>query len=456
MLPPRAPARSVLTVFTSVPVRSLTVTVSAPPRALKSTRFDAGGVHRDGALGAEEPEAVAVRRQVDLLGAAGAVEEHRVGAVLALDDVAAVAWIPDEGVVAGAQERDVVAAVAVDRVVPVAAEQRSRFPGPPASVSFPSPPSSVVGMLSVKAPLLSSMRTRSSPARASTAIFAILLRSKLKSAEPSSPTSTWRIAGLPACRRSAILSLTSVPLIVRTPCLSFGCLNRTFLDGCETFSALIPGAAFPCPAAIPVAPATAVARATAEAAKRAARDAFSRMRLFIGACLLSGEPRAAHGSGSSWRCRLPLLCRSGGSARSEYRLSDALGRCRSSPDRGQALARQRDERDPTPRAIERMPGAFAGGRANDTCEDSCAGRSCAASCGRRKKLPWPRPLRDLACPLRPGHDPAVGLGRVVEHCQVFEQVSVGIAEVDGGGGHPADDAWLVGFGCEERERRYAQ
>ena len=85
--------------------------------------LDAGGVHRDRSLGAEEPEAVAVRRQVDLLGAACAVEEHRVGAVLAFDDVAAVAGIPDEGVVAGAHQPRVGAAVSVDRVVAVAADQ---------------------------------------------------------------------------------------------------------------------------------------------------------------------------------------------------------------------------------------------------------------------------------------------------------------------------------------------
>ena len=65
----------------------------------------------------------AVGRDVDLLVDVGAVEEHRVGAVLALDGVAAVAGVPDEGVVAGAQEGRVVAAAAVDEVVAVAAEQ---------------------------------------------------------------------------------------------------------------------------------------------------------------------------------------------------------------------------------------------------------------------------------------------------------------------------------------------
>ena len=53
-----------------------------------------------------------------------AVEQHRVVAGLAFDDVAAVTRIPLEHVVAGAQERRVVALVAVDEVVAVAAEQQ--------------------------------------------------------------------------------------------------------------------------------------------------------------------------------------------------------------------------------------------------------------------------------------------------------------------------------------------
>ena len=66
----------------------------------------------------------AVGRDVDVLVDVGAVEQHRVGAVLAFDDVAAVAGIPLEHVVAGAQQRDVVAPAAVDEVVAVAADQR--------------------------------------------------------------------------------------------------------------------------------------------------------------------------------------------------------------------------------------------------------------------------------------------------------------------------------------------
>jgi hypothetical protein len=102
-----------------------------------------------------------------------------------------------------------------------------------------------------------------------TAISAISARSKLKSAEPSSPMSTWTIAGLPACRRSAILSLASVPLTISTPLLSFG------------------DAALPGRATIADATATAVATATAEAASRTPRDFLSRVKFFIRARLLS-------------------------------------------------------------------------------------------------------------------------------------------------------------------------
>ena len=88
--------------------------------------LDAVEVHGDVADVAGEADAAAVGGDVDLLVDVGAVEEHRVGAVLALDGVAAVARVPDEGVVAGAQEGHVVAAAAVDDVVAVAADQACR------------------------------------------------------------------------------------------------------------------------------------------------------------------------------------------------------------------------------------------------------------------------------------------------------------------------------------------
>ena len=81
------------------------------------------GVHDDVAEVAGEQQPAAVGRGGEDLGAGGAVEAQRVGAVLALDDVAAVARIPDERVVAGPQEAGVGALVAVDRVVAGPADQ---------------------------------------------------------------------------------------------------------------------------------------------------------------------------------------------------------------------------------------------------------------------------------------------------------------------------------------------
>ena len=68
-------------------------------------------------------------------------------------------------------------------------------------------------MLSVKAPLLSSMRTTSSPPRASTAILAsfVALDPELGAAVVADVH--LEDPGLPAFRRSAILSSARVPLI---------------------------------------------------------------------------------------------------------------------------------------------------------------------------------------------------------------------------------------------------
>ena len=88
--------------------------------------LDAGGVHRDVAGVAEEPEPASVGGDVDLFRRGGAVEDHRVVAVLALDDVAAVARIPHERIVAGAHQCLIGAPVAVDRVAAAGADQRLR------------------------------------------------------------------------------------------------------------------------------------------------------------------------------------------------------------------------------------------------------------------------------------------------------------------------------------------
>ncbi len=92
-------------------------------------------------------------------------------------------------------------------------------PEPPAIVSSPPPPSIVVEM-SAMGPLPSSIRTRSSPARVFTTIAATSARATAASAEPSSPKSTSRVPGTPACRRSARLSAPRVPETNRTPCTS--------------------------------------------------------------------------------------------------------------------------------------------------------------------------------------------------------------------------------------------
>ena len=86
-------------------------------------RLDVVHVHHDVADIAGEAQALAVRRHLEGLGDVRAVEQHRVGAVLALDGVVAVARIPLEHVVSRAKERGVAALVAVDEVVAVAADQ---------------------------------------------------------------------------------------------------------------------------------------------------------------------------------------------------------------------------------------------------------------------------------------------------------------------------------------------
>ena len=111
------------TSVTSVPDMSLTVILSAPPRAVEVDRLDVVEVHGHVGDVAGEEGAPAVGRDVDLLGDVGAVEQHRVEPVLALERVVVVARVPDEGVVARAHEGGVVAVAAVDEVVALAADE---------------------------------------------------------------------------------------------------------------------------------------------------------------------------------------------------------------------------------------------------------------------------------------------------------------------------------------------
>ena len=152
--------------LTPVPVRSLTVIGVGAAEGVEVDGLDAGGVHRDVAGVAEEPEPASVGGDVDLFGRGCAVEDHRVVAVLALDDVAAVARIPDERVVAGP-----IRAVSAPRLPSIESSPPEPIsvsaPEPPARVSFPSPPSSVVAIVSVKTPFASSTLTASLPSPAS-------------------------------------------------------------------------------------------------------------------------------------------------------------------------------------------------------------------------------------------------------------------------------------------------
>ena len=117
-------ARSIATCLTPVPVRSLTVMLSAPPSAVKlicsmplrsMVTLPTSRVNRT-----RPPLAEMLMFSLML----APLNSERVGAVLALDGVAAVAGVPDEGVVAGAEQGGVVAAAAGDEVVAVAADQR--------------------------------------------------------------------------------------------------------------------------------------------------------------------------------------------------------------------------------------------------------------------------------------------------------------------------------------------
>ena len=97
--------------------------LSAPPKALKSIELHVVEVHDDIRDVAEEGHTFAVRRDRDLLGGVGAVEQHLVEPVLALEGVVVVTRVPDEGVVAGTHQGGVVAVAAVDEVVAFATDE---------------------------------------------------------------------------------------------------------------------------------------------------------------------------------------------------------------------------------------------------------------------------------------------------------------------------------------------
>ena len=85
--------------------------------------LNAVDVHNDIADVAEQPRPLAVGGDVDALVDVGAIEDQRIGAGLALNDIAAVAGIPGERVVTVTEQRHVAAATAVDDVIAITADQ---------------------------------------------------------------------------------------------------------------------------------------------------------------------------------------------------------------------------------------------------------------------------------------------------------------------------------------------
>ena len=65
-----------------------------------------------------------VRRHVEALVLAGAVERHRVESVLTFHDVTSFAWVPLEAVVTGAEKSEVGSPTPIDEVVAVSAQER--------------------------------------------------------------------------------------------------------------------------------------------------------------------------------------------------------------------------------------------------------------------------------------------------------------------------------------------
>src|SRR5215471_10527319 len=113
------------TCFTSVPVRSLIVMLSANWPWLVASNWMRSTLVRSMVPPVRKNVAPprAVTRDGDGLAAIFAAEVERVEAAAAVDDVIAVARIPDERVVAVAEERCVAAFTSDDRIVAVAAEQ---------------------------------------------------------------------------------------------------------------------------------------------------------------------------------------------------------------------------------------------------------------------------------------------------------------------------------------------
>ena len=123
VVPPSVPARLIATWVTSVPLRSLTVMASTPPRALKSMRSTSLRSIVTLAILRKKSTRPPLAEMVDVFGDDGPVELKLVQAGLALEGVVVVARVPDEHVVARAHEGGIVAVAAVEQVAAFAAEE---------------------------------------------------------------------------------------------------------------------------------------------------------------------------------------------------------------------------------------------------------------------------------------------------------------------------------------------
>ena len=268
--------------------------------------LDAGGVHRDVAGIAEELEPVSVRGQVDALGDVGAVEAASCRCRPGLRSCRCRRPDPRRR----CRRRRPAGPGRCRRCRRSSRCRRrragSRCPCRRRSCRFRLHRRSVVGMVSVKAPLLSSMRTRSSPARASTAIFVILLR-----VEAEVGRAVVADVDLERCRDRRPAGEARSCRSLRSPdrqhaVLELGCLNLAALSACEALIGVDARARHALSGRDPRPRRRRRRRPRLTAAsRRAGRCACPsrRMRFFICAGLPSSEPRG----------RLPIgLSRDGG------------------------------------------------------------------------------------------------------------------------------------------------
>ena len=194
VVPPSVAARSVLTVLTSVPVRSLTVMVSAPPSALKST-VSTPAVSMVMSPGSRKNRSRLPLADRSTCSAALAP----LNTIVSLPASPSTVSLPSPGSQTNVSSPEPRSA----RSLPPLPSIES-LPAPPCSRSAPVAAGEIVVSVSpverrrdaVGEDAVALVDAHEVVAgAASTTILATNLRSTLKSAEPSSPASTWRMSG---------------------------------------------------------------------------------------------------------------------------------------------------------------------------------------------------------------------------------------------------------------------